>query len=57
MHRVTETLQQVSDLHAPVQKVLNKEKEAIKKTWILNAIMTSIKKKQTLFKTQDKIKK
>ena len=57
MHRVTETLQQVSDLHAPVQKVLNKEKEAIKKTWISNAIMTSIKKKQTLFKTQDKIKK
>ena len=31
MHRVTETLQQISDLHAPMRKVSNKKKEAIKK--------------------------
>ena len=62
MHRVTETLQQISDLHAPVRKVSNKKRKQLKKPWISNAIMTSIKKKQKLFKThflsndQDKIK-
>lgn len=52
-----------SDLHAPVRNVSNKKRKQLKKLWISNAIVTSIKKKQKLFKThflsndQDKIKK
>jgi len=63
MNRVTEALQQISDLHAPVRKVSNRKRKQLKKLWITNAIMTSIKKKQKLFKThflsgdQDKIRK
>ena len=59
---MTETLQQISDLHAPVRKVSNKKRKQLKKPWISNAIMNSIKKKLKLFKThflsndQDKIK-
>ena len=49
MHRVTETLQEISDLHAPVRKVSNKKRKQLKKPWISNAIMTSIKRKQKLF--------
>ena len=63
MNRVTEALQQISDLHAPVRKVSNRKRKQLKKPWITNAIMTSIKKKQKFFKThflsgnQDKIRK
>ena len=63
MNNITQTLQQISDLHAPVRKASKQKLKQLKKPWISNAILTSIKKKQKLFKThflsndQSKIKK
>ena len=52
MNRVTQTLQQISDMHAPVRMASKQKRKQLNKPWISNAILTSIKKKtQNLFKT------
>ena len=64
MNRVTQTLQQISHMHAPVRRASKQKRKQLNKPWISNAILTSInKKKQQLFKThflsynQEKVRK
>ena len=45
MNRVTQTLQQISDMHAPVRRASKQKRKQLNKPWISNAILTSIKKK------------
>ena len=51
MNAFAETLQQITDKHAPVRKLSNKMRAQLRKLWIMNAILKSIKKKQKLLTT------
>ena len=44
MNRVTQTLQQISDMHAPVRRASKQKRKQLNKPWISNAILTPIKK-------------
>ena len=46
-----QTLQQITDKHAPVRKLSNKMRAQLRKPWITSAIFKSIKKRQKLFTT------
>ena len=51
MNAFAETLQWISDKHAPVRKLSNKMWTQLKKPWITSSILKSIKKRQKLFTT------
>ena len=51
MNNLVSTMQAISDKHAPLRRLSNKEIKKAKKPWITRAILTSVKKKQKLFKT------
>ena len=51
MYNVMNTLQEISDKHAPLRKLSHKKTKQLNKPWISNAIVKSIKRKQKLFKT------
>ena len=44
MNRVTQTLQQISDMNAPVRRASKQKRKQLNKPWISNAILTPIKK-------------
>ena len=46
MKAFAETLQQITDKHAPVRKLSNKMRTQLRKPWITSAILKSIKKRQ-----------
>lgn len=48
---VVDILQKISDKHAPKRSLNSKKKRPLNKPWISNAIATSIKRKQRLFKS------
>ena len=48
MNRVTQILQQISDEHAPVRRASRQKRKQLNKPWISNAILTCIKKKNSL---------
>ena len=48
---LVDILQRISDKHAPKRRLNNKKKRRLNKPWISNAICTSIKRKQRLFKS------
>ena len=63
MNNIINTLQEITNKHAPMyQKTSNREKRQMKKPWISNCILVSIRRKQKMFKTHylsrdpDKIK-
>ena len=45
MSRIINTLQTISDKHAPIKRMSNKSFKQHKKPWITKAILVSIKKK------------
>ena len=49
MNNIIEVFQEITDKHAP--KVTNARKRQLKKPWISNGILKSIKTKQKMFKT------
>lgn len=49
---LVDILQKISDKHAPKRRLNSKKKRRLKKPWISNAIATSIKRKQRLFKSR-----
>jgi hypothetical protein len=51
MNAFAETLQQITDKHAPVRKLSNKTRKQFRKPSITSAILKSIKKRQKLFAT------
>ena len=51
MNAFAETLQLISDKHAPVRKLSNRTQKQSRKPWITPAILKSIKKRQKLFST------
>ena len=51
MNNVINTLQSLSDKHAPMRKLSNRKRKQSAKPWISNAILKSIKRRQQLFKT------
>ena len=51
MNNIIKVLQVVKDKHAPIKKVTNAKKRQLKKPWISNGILNSIKTKQKMFKT------
>ena len=51
MNNIIKVLQGVTDKHAPIKKVTNAKKRQLKKPWISNGILNSIKTKQKMFKT------
>ena len=46
MNRVTQTLQQICDTHAPVRRASKQKRKQLNKPWISNAILTPIKKRK-----------
>ena len=60
MNNIFETLQEITNKYAPIKKVTNSKKRQLKKPWISNGKLNSIKTKQKLFKShflsQDQIK-
>jgi hypothetical protein len=51
MNNIVNTLQSLTDKHAPIRKASNTKKRQLRKPWISNSILRSIKKRQKLFKT------
>ena len=51
MNNIIKVLQEITDKHAPIEKVTNAKKRQLKKPWISNGILKSIKTKQKMFKT------
>ena len=51
MNNIIKVLQEITDKHAPIENVTNADKRQLKKPWISNGILKSIKKKQKMFKT------
>ena len=51
MNEFVSKMQNIVDKHAPLRRISNKNLRKIEKPWITKAILTSIKKKQKLFKT------
>ena len=51
MKNIEHTLSKVTDKHAPFKKVSISQRKRLKKPWITNCILVSIKKKQKLFKS------
>lgn len=51
MSAIVKTFQHISDKHAPMRKTTQQKRRQLKKPWITNAILTSIKRRQRLFKT------
>jgi hypothetical protein len=51
MNNIVNTLQSLTDKHAPIRKASNTKKRQLRKPWISNSIPRSIKKRQKLFKT------
>ena len=51
MNNIIKVLQDITDKHAPIKKVTNAKKRQLKKPWISNGILNSIKTKQKMFKT------
>lgn len=49
MNNVFEMLQEITDKHAPIKKATNAKKRQLKKPWISNSILNSIKAKQKMF--------
>lgn len=58
-NNIIQVLQDITDKHGPIRKVSNCKKRQLKKPWISNGILTSIKKKmfKTHFLTCDSKKK
>ena len=50
MNNVINALQSLSDKHAPMRKLSNKERKQSAKPWISNAVLRSIKRRQQLLK-------
>ena len=50
MNNIIKVLQDITDKHAPIKKVTNAKKRQLKKPWISNGILNSIKTKQKMFK-------
>ena len=51
MAKLTHTLDEISDKHAPIEKPSRCQKKLLRKPWISKGIFRSIKVKQRLFKT------
>jgi hypothetical protein len=51
MSDFTNSLSEVTNKHAPLRRVTNKIKKQLKRPWITKGILTSIKKRQKLFRT------
>ena len=51
MAKLTHTLDEISDKHAPIEKPSRCQKKLLRKPWISKGIFCSIKVKQRLFKT------
>ena len=51
MNAFAESLQLISNKHAPVRKLSNRTRKQSRKPWITPAILKSIKKRQKLFST------
>ena len=62
MSNIINSIQEVTNKHAPIRKVTNSKRRRLKKPWITNGILKSVKVKQKLFKShflsrdQDKVK-
>ena len=51
MNNIANALQEITNKHAPIRQVTNSKKRQLKKPWISNGILNSIKRKQKLFKS------
>ena len=51
MSSVINTLQHITDKHAPIKKASNSKMKQLKKPWISSSILISIKKRHKLFKS------
>ena len=51
MNNIIKALQEITNKHAPIKKATNAKKRQLKKPWISNGILKSIKTKQKLFKS------
>ena len=51
MNNLTNLLLEITNKHAPIRKVTNKKKKQLKRPWITKGILSSIKKRQKLFKS------
>ena len=51
MINIANTLQHLSDKHAPIKKATNRTKRVLNKPWITKGILISIKKRHKLFKS------
>ena len=50
MNNIIKTMQDLTDKHVPLKKTSNSKKKQLRKPWISNCILISIKKRQKLFK-------
>ena len=53
MNNIVNTLQIFTDKHAPLKRASNSKKKQLRKPWISNSILTSIKRRQKLFKSHN----
>lgn len=51
MNKIVNTLQQITDRNAPITKIANSKRRQLKKPWITNSVLISIKKNKKLCKT------
>lgn len=51
MNNIATALQEITNKHAPIRQVTNSKRRQLKKPWISNGILNSIKRKHKLFKS------